>query len=506
MKSVVASNQKKWWVLVGVGIASFLGCIDFTIVNTALPAIQDLFHGTMTALQWVINTFILALATFMVIMGRLADIYGRRRVLYIGMAVFGLASLGAGLATSMSWLILCRFVQGTSCAILYTATGAIVSNAFPAAERGKAIGTLFGINGIGLAVGPVLGGIIVSALSWRWVFLINVPLIIISLLICFSCVHESYNLEHGKKIDWLGLLVLVIGLPCLVLGITQGNTWGWSSIVIISLFSVSACMMILFYVVETKAVSPIVQFHLFVNRTFIASIIATFSLAFFYCLAFFLMPLYLSEIRGEAPYVIGLMLLAVTAMVAIFSPIAGKAVDHYGPKRVMLLGLGLFAWSALLQANFTLHSSLFHILLSFVAMGIGWACILGPATVASLSSVPENVAAVAMGSAWTMHNIGGAFGLGVGIVFYQTYTLNSLKQSLISYDLPAAIWKNPALTNPETAVNLLQKYTPLNLDNILSITHQGFIAGYDISMWLLSGVSLLAMCAIFFMMKASAKK
>ncbi|HYF98086.1 MAG TPA: MFS transporter, partial [Coxiellaceae bacterium] len=223
MTNKSASINKKWWVLLGVSIASFLGCIDFTIVNTALPAIQDGFNATMTELQWVINMFILALCSFMVVMGRLADIYGRRQILYIGMFVFGLSSLGAGLSPSVQWLIFFRLIQGISCAILYTATGAIVSNTFPPNERGKAIGILFGVNGLGLAVGPIFGGIIVSILSWRWVFLINLPLIIISLLICFASLTESLNKEHGAQIDWLGLTALILSLSTLVAGVTEFN-------------------------------------------------------------------------------------------------------------------------------------------------------------------------------------------------------------------------------------------------------------------------------------------
>src|SRR5579863_6244424 len=180
----ITSNKQKRWVLIGISIASFVGCIDFTIVNTALPAIQRAFNSSIGELQWIINIFILALSAFMVIAGLVADVYVRRTILYIGMIIFGLSSLFAGLATSMLFLILCRLLQGISCTILYTATGAIVSNTFPVTQRGKAMGILFGVNALGLAVGPVLGGFIIGALSWRWVFFVNIPLVILSLAIC----------------------------------------------------------------------------------------------------------------------------------------------------------------------------------------------------------------------------------------------------------------------------------------------------------------------------------
>ena len=432
----LTEKNRKWWVLIGVGMASFLGCIDFTIVNTALPSIQSNLNTSVSQLQWIINIFILALSAFMVITGRLADIYGRRLVLYIGMIVFCLSSLAVGLASNIYWLILFRFVQGVACAVLYTASGAIVSNAFPPNERGKAIGTLFGINGIGLAIGPVLGGIIVSTLSWRWVFLINVPIIILSLLICLASVKESRNEEQNKKIDWLGLVTLMVGLSALILAVTQGDVWGWNSLIIISLFVIAGLLLIMFYFIETTIDAPIIQFHLFANRVFISSIIATFVLAFFYCLAFFLMSLYLSHVRLESPYVIGIMLLPTTAAVAILSPLVGRIVDKFGPKWPLVGGFGCFILSAWLQTYFSTDSSLILILTAFIFMGIGWGCILGPSTVAALTAVPDNIGAVAMGSSWTLHNIGGGIGLSVGSVIYH-YKVQKIN-GIAGYD--AAMW------------------------------------------------------------------
>ena len=229
-------NKSKFLILVGVSLASFLGCIDFTIVNTALPAIQSALEMSMVQLQWIITIFLLGLCSCMVIMGRLADMYGRRLVLYIGMLGFGLSSLGVGLSLNVTSLLFFRCAQGIFTAILYTATGAIISNAFDQKDRGKAMGILFGVNGIGLAVGPVLGGIIVSALSWRWVFLINVPLIVLSFIICIPNLKESKSEEKNMAIDWWGLILIAIGLSSLVIALVNGYTWGYGSTNIILLF------------------------------------------------------------------------------------------------------------------------------------------------------------------------------------------------------------------------------------------------------------------------------
>lgn len=409
-------NQKKWLVLVGVGLASFLGCVDFTIVNTALPAIQSALHVNIDALQWIINIFLLALCALMVIMGRLADVKGRRLLLYIGMIGFGLSSLGAGLSPNFTTLIVFRLLQGIFTAILYTAPVAIVANAFPAEERGKAIGVLFGINGMGLAIGPVLGGVIISALSWHWVFLVNVPVIIISFIICLFVVKESHSTEHGTDIDWWGLLFLTTSLTSLVLAVVQSSAWGLIPALGLLIFSI--INFIVLYRVESRVKSPIIKFSLFANRLFIASVMATFALGFFYCLAFFLMPLYLNSVKGFSGYQLGLMLLPTTVVMTLLSPIVGRSTDKFGPKPIILFGLAFFILSAILQLYFGVHSTVIYIGLAFAAMGVGWAALLGPSTVATLSSVPDSMGGVASGSAWTLHNVGGVFGLALGTVVY----------------------------------------------------------------------------------------
>ncbi|MFN8769531.1 MAG: MFS transporter [Neisseriaceae bacterium] len=418
MDKNIVSNKQKWWILAGVAIASFLGCADFTIVNTALPAIQNNLHTTISQLQWIINIFILALSSFMVIMGRIADIYGRRLILYTGMIVFAFASLLAGCAINIQWLIFWRFVQGIACAVLYTGSGAIVSNTFPIEERGQAMGIFFGISFTGLAAGPVLGGILVGTLGWRWVFLINIPVIIISLLICAKNLKESKNIDVNPKLDYLGTLILMIGISSLIITITQGSIWGIKSYKTLTTLITTIIAFPLFYYVEEKSNNPIIKFSLFINRSFISGTIATFFLAFFYCLAFFLMPLYLREIRGETDYAIGLMLLPTTIMVSLVSPIIGKMVDRKGPYKPLLFGFIFFIISAILQVCFSTHTSIVMVLTAFILMGIAWGSIVGPSTILSISGLPRSREALAIGASWTLHNIGGSIGLSLGVLIY----------------------------------------------------------------------------------------
>ncbi|MGC5702810.1 MFS transporter [Pseudomonas sp. NFXW11] len=424
--SVFAQQQRKWWALLGVSIASFLGCVDFTIVNTALPALQADLGASVDGLQWVINGFILALSSFMVLVGRLADLHGRKRVLFIGLAVFGLASLAAGLATEIDTLIAARVLQGLACAVLYTASGAIVSSTFDSHEQGRAFGVLFGVNGVGLAVGPVLGGLITSAFGWQWIFLINVPFVLLSLGICSFSVKESRGAEAGTRLDAGGALLLLIGLPSLVLVIVQGASWGWGSGLTLGLLAVALLALGAFLVLEKRVAAPIIDLGLFANRRFVAAVAASFGLALFYCVAFFVMPLYLAQIRGESLQASGLLLLPTTLGVAVLSPLVGRLVDRKGPALLVKAGLLLFVLSALLQAGFERQTSLAYLLSAFVIMGLGWASILGPSTVLGISSVPQEVGSVAMGSLMTLHNVGGGIGLAVGVGLFHHFSATPL--------------------------------------------------------------------------------
>ncbi|OKI06047.1 MFS transporter [Streptomyces sp. CB02923] len=488
-----APPDRKWWAFAGVGLISFLGCIDLTIVNTAAPQIQADLGATVTDLQLIVNMFIVALSMFMVTMGRLADSYGRRRVLYTGTVIFGLASLGAGFADTTGWLIAFRFLQGAAGAILYTSTGAIVQNAFPESQRGRAIGALYGVNGVGLAIGPMLGGVIVSAAGWHWVFWLNVPLVVLALALCSFSVRESRNEESITGVDWPGLILISLGIPALVLAFTLGGTWGWSSPSTLGLLGFALLALLAFYAVEKRAADPIISFGLFKHRAFLAAIVSDFALACFYTTVLFLLPLYLDEVRGYSGYATGAMLLPCTAVMAVLSPFVGRLTDRFGPRKLLVTGFTVFTISALLFTRLSADAPLTLIVAALVAMGVAWGCVLGPATVSALSSVPERQAGLAMGSSWTFHNLGGAIGLAVGIVIYRTQANASLTDALSDKTSAVGSWTRDAVADPERAVTLLKEHTSLNGGEITDVFNRMFTHGTQSAMWMVVGTSLAAL-------------
>jgi MFS family permease len=199
----ISEKNRKWWSLSGLSMACLVGFLGFAVVNTALPAIQRELGVSFVVLQWVMNVFVLALSIFMVNMGRFGDAFGRRPMLYSGLALFGTASLFSGLSSGGITLIVFRVLQGLGLAVILPSSLALISNTFPENERGRAIGIWTSVTGIGLALGPVLGGVITSSLGWRWVFFVNIPVLFTATAVCLLSVRESVR-ETDKSIDWYG--------------------------------------------------------------------------------------------------------------------------------------------------------------------------------------------------------------------------------------------------------------------------------------------------------------
>ncbi|WP_175920784.1 MFS transporter [Burkholderia latens] len=490
-----APHDRRWWLLTGVCIASFLGCIDFTIVNTAIPAIQVDLRASVAQSQWIVTAFLIALCTGMIAAGRTADLYGRRRVLHVGLAVFGVSSIGAGLAAGIGGVIAFRFVQGIACAVLYTATTAIASAAFGEDERGRALGILFGSNGIGLAIGPVVGGLLVGALGWRAIFLANVPFVALGVALCRYGSRDVPDAKVRGRIDWPGLVLLAIVVPLLLLGITQGTHWGWASFRTSASFIAAVVLFAVLVRVERTAPSPLIRFDLFSNGDFVRAGIATSSLAFFYCAAFFLMPLYLKIVAGFGDEMIGVMLLPTTALVALLSPFVGRATDRIGPVNFVAVGFVFLATSAAMQAEFSLPVSMGHVITAFAVMGVGWACILGPSTVLALASVPEDAGGAAVGTSWTLHNLGGATGLSVATIVYQVFAGRGLYDALATRVGIDPMQMAALVSDPLSGGERLSRLGIAG-DAVRDLVTQYFMDGYRACMVLLVAVSLFACCAV----------
>jgi predicted MFS family arabinose efflux permease len=284
----------------------------------------------------------------------------------------------------------------------------------------------------------------------------------------------------------------------LVLATVQGSAWGWTSTTTISIYAIAVISLLAFYLIEQRSDSPIIQFKLFAHRIFLVSILANFSLAFFYTVLFFLLPLYLHNIRGQSPDQIGLTLLPATLMCAFLSPLVGRVLDKHGPKKVLLMGFSLFALSALLQLWFDASSNIGFIIATLILFGIGWSFILSPSIVAALSSVPEAVGGVAMGALGTLHNFGGAIGLAIGTVAYNFFAMKDLLENLAVQNIKQGAWTPAVVANPDTAVQILQSNTGITSAHAITLSQQFFVHGYHSAMGLLVVISLVAFLIVSF--------
>jgi len=414
----ISPNRQRWLAMAGIAIASFLGCIDFTIVNTAIPVIQPALQADIVQVQWIVTAFVVALSSCTIAIGQLADRQGRREVLFASMALFALASLAAGLASSLGWLIAWRAVQGMACAGLYTASAAVVAALFHEQQRGKALGLLFSINGLGLALGPVAGGLLVDAWGWRAIFLVNVPLIAASFALCIGRLKVPAAPAVREGFDWPGTGLLLALLPCALAALIHGADWGWTSPRTLALLAAALLLGAALARVESRASAPLLRWALLVQPGFAVAACATAALAFFYCVAFFLMPLYLGELRGQGSAATGWLLLPTTAVMALVSPLAGRACDRVGAVPVMMAGFAALLLSALMQSAFAAGTPWAWVLAAFACMGLGWGCVLGPSMTASLAALPQALAGTALGMATTLHNVGAALGLAIGSVLF----------------------------------------------------------------------------------------
>lgn len=414
----MANSSQLLRLQAGICLASFLGCIDFTIVNTALPALQRQFGVGVDAVQWAMTLFVMALCCCMVVTARLAEHFGQRQVLYAGMIWFGLASLGAGLSPGLAILNAFRLLQGAGCAVLYTVTAAILVETMPASRRGRALGLLFAANGVGLALGPVAGGLLVSQFGWRSIFLLNVPVIVLSFVLCVGTIAETSARRH-LRLDYPGWLLMVSGLVPLLLWTSYVTRWGWLSLTSIVTLGSAILLLLVFVRAERRTAQPLIDFSVLRNQAFRRACGLSVLLAIFYCVAFMLIPFRLVDLYGLSDAQLGLMLLPVTLVMALVSPLAGRIGDRHGPWRVMTTGFILLGASALLQSTFSSTLPVYWVITASVLMGMGWGAILGPSVTAALGALPPSLHGQGIGISWTLHNLGGALGLAVATRFYQ---------------------------------------------------------------------------------------
>jgi EmrB/QacA subfamily drug resistance transporter len=423
--------NRRWWTLAAMCFALFMIMLDNTVMNVALPSIQSDLDSSIQALEWTLNGYTLSFAVLLATGGRLGDILGRRRMFLAGVSIFALSSATAGLAPSDTALVISRVVQGVGAALMMPATLSIITNAFPAEERGKAIGTWAGVSALALAAGPLLGGFLVEHVSWRAIFYLNLPVAAGAIFMTLFAVKESRDETVGRDIDWAGTAVMTVGLTAFVLALIEGNAWGWDSPEIIGLLALSVAMGLLFLYVEGKVPAPIVAFEFLKSKNFSGALLVAFVISFAMLGMFFFMALYIQNILGYSPLEAGIRFLPTTLVIMFVAPIAGRLTDRIGPRPLIVAGLGIVSVALFMQSRIDLSTTYSDLLVPFILMGLGIALTMSPMSTAAMNAVAETKAGLASGLLSMSRMVGGTFGVAALGAIFQAHSRSDLESALL---------------------------------------------------------------------------
>jgi EmrB/QacA subfamily drug resistance transporter len=410
---IFAEENKKWWTLMAVAFGLFMIMLDNTVVNVALPSIaRDLKIG-ISELEWIVTGYALVFAALLITGGKLADMFGRRKIFVIGLAIFSLSSLACGLAPSASFLIGARCAQGVGAALMNPATLSIITATFPAKQRGQAIGIWAGVSALALAIGPLVGGLIVDNIGWNWIFFVNVPIGVLGIVVSLLVIKESRDTSHEQSIDLPGLLTSGLALFSLSYALIEGNSKGWASAEILGLFVAAAVFLAAFVVLEKRQRLPMLDLSLFKIPSFVGANVVALLVSLGMFGVFFFVSLYVQNVLGFSPTKSGAIFLPMTILIILIAPIAGKLSDRIGGRWLMGGGMATLGVSLLLYQRIGLHSTFWTLLPSLILGGIGMAMTMSPMTSVAMASVPVDKAGVGSGVLNSFRQIGGALGIAV---------------------------------------------------------------------------------------------
>src|SRR5574337_712691 len=412
---MVGSERTKWFALALLCAVQFMVVLDIAVVNVALPSIQSDLHFSQENLQWVISAYALVFGGFMLLGGRLADLLGRKRVFMVGLVVFSLGSLLCGLAWSEASLIGFRALQGLGAAALTPSALSILSTTFrEGRERNIALGAWGAVGGFGAAAGVLLGGVLTDLLSWQWIFFVNVPVGLLGLPPAPVLLTESRD-AHGQSHDVPGAFLVPSGLVVLVLGITQGNAWGWGSARTIGVFVASALLLAGFVLWELRQRDPLVPLSIFVRLpTLTAANVVGFVMGTVLFSMFLILTLYMQDVLRYSPLETGVGYLAVAGTAVIWANVAAAAVNRIGVKPALIFGMSMLTLGLLLFTQVSADGSYWADLFpGFLILGVGIPFAFVPITIAALAGTRPAEAGLASGLINTSQQIGGAVGIAI---------------------------------------------------------------------------------------------
>jgi DHA2 family multidrug resistance protein len=507
----------KWLVTVSVTFGTLMGAIDASIVNVAVPHLSGSLGATIEQITWVTTGFVMATVMVMPLTGFLARLFGQKRVYLISLVLFVAGSALCGMAHTLPLLVVFRIIQGLGAGALQPTEQAILRQTFPPAEQGMAM-AVFGMAVVlGPAFGPTLGGYIVDNYSWPWIFYINVPVGVISLLMVTRFVHEPEDVtasnramaaKQRKNMDWAGIALLITGIGTLQYVLEEGNRNDWfASGLISSLTVVSVVAIALLVVRELSAPVPAADFSLFRDIVFLSGTLVGAVMFAMLMAVTFLLPLFMQTMLGFSATQSGLAMMPRSLVMIVCMPIIGRIYNKVSPRLVVAFGIILFAYSAWLMGQYTLDASTRSVVHVLMIQGVAFSCLFIPLTTMALSSIPRHRLADATGLNSLLRQVGGSIGLAIFATMLTRFSTRT-RGSLIGHVAPG----NPALSARTGGLGKL--LASHGLDAIASQTgslrmidmmvrRQAMVLAFD-KLFLLSGICFLCVLPLVFLLRAPA--
>jgi EmrB/QacA subfamily drug resistance transporter len=489
--------REKVIVLLTMCFALAMVMLDNTVVNVALPNISEKLGAGVSGLQWIVDGYVLALASLLLTGGILGDRYGRKKMFLTGLTIFTLASLGCGVSGSTGTLIVFRAIQGIGAALLLPGTLSIITVTFPPHERAKAIGLWAGFSGLALALGPTVGGAMVEHLGWQSIFFLNVPIGLIAFLVATRTVKESVS-EEERQLDIPGLALGTAALFSLTYGLIEANQKGWGDPLIVSTLVGGAVLIAAFLYWELHSPHAMMPLRFFRIAAFSTGNLVAFAVSVGMFATFFFLSLYMQLIRGYTPFQAGIRFLPLTLMIIVTAPLAGKYASRHGSRAPMTYGL-LLSGAGLIFFGTQLKVDTSFLLIApvFIIMGHGMAAVMTPMTAAVMNSVGPQRAGLGSAMTNTSREVGGVFGIALLGTILTTKLKSSLTPALAGLGLTGAQQNAIAVAGGHGTLDpsVLRGLSPAQVGGVMHAYSQSFMEGFHVA--LLVGGLVLLLAAVF---------
>jgi EmrB/QacA subfamily drug resistance transporter len=496
--AVPGQRGNKWWTLVAVCLGTFMLLLDITIVNVALPDIQRALLSSFSDLQWIVDAYALTLAAFLLTAGSLADMYGRRLLYLIGLAVFTCASVLCGFAVTTLMLQLSRAVQGVGGAIMFSVSLALLADSFRGKDRGIAFGVWGAVTGLAVAIGPLLGGVLTSGLSWRWIFFVNAPIGVAAIAIAVTRVAES-RAPHATRPDWPGFALFTVALSSLVYGLIESNQRSFTNSLVLGCFAAAAVLLVAFILVERRSTHPMFDLRLFILPTFSGGSVAAFGLSASIFAMILYLVLYLQDILGFSPLATGVRVMFMSGGILVTATVAGRLSSRVPVRLLIGPGLIIVGVGLLLMRGLNAGSSWTHLIPGMIVGGLGVGLVNPPLASTAVGVVRPQRAGMASGINSTFRQVGIATGIAL---------LGALFSNTVRHQVRTRVAPVPGLSHrgPQIATavqsgqvgHVISRLPPHAAQAVALITRSAFTTGLNQILLvaaviaLLSGVTALA--------------